>query len=116
MLTPTYMDYSATTPVDKRVAEKMAKYLTLEGDFGNPASRSHYYGWQAEKAVDEDPIPETAEPSAEVVESKALESVEAFRAQLAGSRSGARRKDVVEFDHHQHEHQLVVNLADSAGD
>ena len=53
MLTPTYMDYSATTPVDKRVAEKMARYLTMEGDFGNPASRSHYYGWQAEKAVDE---------------------------------------------------------------
>jgi cysteine desulfurase len=53
MLTPTYMDYSATTPVDKRVAEKMAKYLTMEGDFGNPASRSHFYGWQAEKAVDE---------------------------------------------------------------
>ena len=53
MLTPTYMDYSATTPVDKRVAKKMAKYLTMEGDFGNPASRSHYYGWQAEKAVDE---------------------------------------------------------------
>lgn len=52
MLTPTYMDYSATTPVDKRVAEKMAKYLTFEGDFGNAASRSHYYGWQAEKAVD----------------------------------------------------------------
>jgi len=52
MLSPTYMDYSATTPVDKRVAEKMAKYLTLEGDFGNAASRSHYYGWQAEKAVD----------------------------------------------------------------
>ena len=53
MLTPTYMDYSATTPVDKRVAEKMARYLTMEGDFGNSASRSHYYGWQAEKAVDE---------------------------------------------------------------
>ena len=53
MITPTYMDYSATTPVDKRVAEKMAKYLTMEGDFGNAASRSHYYGWQAEKAVDE---------------------------------------------------------------
>ena len=53
MLTPTYMDYSATTPVDFRVAEKMAKYLTMEGDFGNAASRSHYYGWQAEKAVDE---------------------------------------------------------------
>ena len=52
MLSPTYIDYSATTPVDKRVAEKMAKYLTLEGDVGNAASRSHYYGWQAEKAVD----------------------------------------------------------------
>ena len=53
IVTPTYMDYSATPPVDKRVAEKMARYLTMEGDFGNPASRSHYYGWQAEKAVDE---------------------------------------------------------------
>ena len=53
MLTPTYMDYSSTTPVDARVAKKMAKYLTMEGDFGNAASRSHYYGWQAEKAVDE---------------------------------------------------------------
>jgi cysteine desulfurase len=49
---PTYMDYSSTTPVDQRVAEKMAKYLTIEGDFGNPASRSHHYGWQAEKAID----------------------------------------------------------------
>ena len=53
MLTPTYMDYSSTTPVDARVATKMAKYLTMEGDFGNAASRSHYFGWQAEKAVDE---------------------------------------------------------------
>ena len=53
MLTPTYMDYSSTTPVDPRVAKKMANYLTMEGDFGNAASRSHYYGWQAEKAVDE---------------------------------------------------------------
>jgi|TARA_B110000027_G_scaffold62117_1_gene66750 cysteine desulfurase len=47
------MDYSSTTPVDARVAKKMAKFLTMEGDFGNPASRSHFYGWQAEKAVDE---------------------------------------------------------------
>jgi cysteine desulfurase len=46
------MDYSATTPVDSRVAKKMVKYLTIEGDFGNAASRSHYYGWQAEKAVE----------------------------------------------------------------
>ena len=51
MSTPTYMDYSATTPVDKRVAEKMIQYLTIEGDFGNPASNSHYYGWQADTAV-----------------------------------------------------------------
>ncbi len=51
MVTPIYMDYSATTPVDKRVASKMIKYLTMEGDFGNPASRSHYYGWQADEAV-----------------------------------------------------------------
>jgi cysteine desulfurase len=48
---PTYMDYSATTPVDKRVAAEMIKYLTIEGDFGNPASNSHFYGWQADAAV-----------------------------------------------------------------
>ena len=52
MSTPTYMDYSATTPVDARVAKKMAECLTLEGNFGNAASRSHYYGWEAEKAID----------------------------------------------------------------
>ncbi len=52
MQTPTYMDYSATTPVDHRVAAKMAECLSIEGTFGNPASRSHYYGWQAEAAVD----------------------------------------------------------------
>jgi cysteine desulfurase len=46
------MDYSATTPVDERVAKKMVECLTMEGNFGNAASRSHYYGWQAEKAID----------------------------------------------------------------
>ena len=51
-MTPIYMDYSATTPVDKRVVDKMVKYLTIDGDFGNPASRSHYFGWQAEDAID----------------------------------------------------------------
>jgi len=50
---PIYLDYSATTPLDKRVADKMAHYLTLEGDFGNPASRSHKFGWTAEEAVEE---------------------------------------------------------------
>ncbi|MGL4827202.1 MAG: IscS subfamily cysteine desulfurase [Vibrionaceae bacterium] len=52
MKLPIYFDYSATCPVDPRVAEKMMQYLTKEGCFGNPASRSHRYGWQAEEAVD----------------------------------------------------------------
>lgn len=53
MSSPIYLDYSATTPVDKRVAEKMCHYLTMEGQFGNPASRSHKYGWDAETAVEQ---------------------------------------------------------------
>ena len=48
---PIYLDYSATTPVDGRVAEKMAEYLTKDGVFGNPASRSHAFGWAADEGV-----------------------------------------------------------------
>jgi cysteine desulfurase len=50
---PIYFDYSATTPVDPRVRDKMVECLTLEGNFGNPASRSHVFGWKAEEAVEE---------------------------------------------------------------
>lgn len=47
-----YLDYAATTPVAEEVAEKMVKYMTFDGIFGNPASRSHGFGWQAEEAVE----------------------------------------------------------------
>jgi cysteine desulfurase len=49
---PIYLDYSSSTPVDPRVAAKMVDCLTMDGNFGNPASRSHRFGWQAEEAVD----------------------------------------------------------------
>ena len=46
------MDYAATTPVDRRVAKVMSNFLDFDGVFGNPASRTHIYGWQAEEAVE----------------------------------------------------------------
>jgi cysteine desulfurase len=52
MQLPIYLDYSATTPVDPRVAKVMVDCLTNEGNFGNPASRSHMFGWKAEEAVE----------------------------------------------------------------
>lgn len=52
MQMPVYLDYAATTPVDPRVAQAMGECLTLDGNFGNPASRSHLIGWKAEEAVE----------------------------------------------------------------
>ncbi|WMY97028.1 MAG: IscS subfamily cysteine desulfurase [Arsenophonus sp.] len=52
MKLPIYLDYAATTPVDSRVAKKMMECITIDGNFGNPSSRSHIFGWRAEEAVD----------------------------------------------------------------
>ena len=52
MKLPIYLDYSATTPVDPRVAQKMSECLLADGNFGNPASRSHVFGWKAEETVE----------------------------------------------------------------
>lgn len=52
MAGPIYLDYAATTPVDPKVAEAMSACLTMEGVFANPASRSHFFGWQAEEQVE----------------------------------------------------------------
>ncbi len=53
MKLPIYFDYAATTPIDPRVVEKMVQYMGVEGIYGNPASRSHKFGWAAEEAVDD---------------------------------------------------------------
>ena len=47
-----YLDYASTTPCDPLVVKEMTKYLAFDGEFGNPASRSHDFGWSAEEAVD----------------------------------------------------------------
>ncbi len=49
---PIYLDYASTTPVDDRVASKMMEFMTVDSNFGNPASRSHSFGWQADEAVE----------------------------------------------------------------
>ena len=52
MQLPIYLDYASTTPADPRVVKKMQECLSLDGNFGNPASRSHAFGWKAEEAVE----------------------------------------------------------------
>ena len=51
MKLPIYLDYASTTPADPRVVKKMQDCLSLDGNFGNPASRSHAFGWKAEEAL-----------------------------------------------------------------
>ena len=53
MQLPIYFDYASTTPADPRVVKKMQECLSLDGNFGNPASRSHSFGWKAEEATEE---------------------------------------------------------------
>mgnify|MGYP001496866506 FL=1 len=53
MKLPIYLDYASTTPVDKRVIEKMQDCLSMDGNFGNPASRSHAFGWKAEESTEQ---------------------------------------------------------------
>lgn len=91
-----YLDYSATAPVDPRVAEKMSACLTSEGNFGNPASRSHSYGWQAEEAVEEARVQVAslinADPREIVWTSGATESINLAHKGLA---EGAARRHIV---------------------
>ena len=91
-----YLDYSATAPVDPRVAEKMSACLTMEGNFGNPASRSHAYGWQAEEAVEEARVQVAellnADPREIVWTSGATESINLA---LKGLAEGAARRHIV---------------------
>ena len=53
MQLPIYLDYASTTPVDPRVVKKMQDCLSMDGNFGNPASRSHAFGWKAEEATEQ---------------------------------------------------------------
>ncbi|MEQ8483325.1 MAG: IscS subfamily cysteine desulfurase [Pseudomonadales bacterium] len=96
MRKPIYLDYAATTPVDPRVAQKMSGCLLVEGNFGNPASRSHYYGWQAEEAVEEARTQVAglihADPREIVWTSGATES---DNLAIKGVAEGARRRHIV---------------------
>ena len=74
MQLPIYFDYASTTPADPRVVKKMQECLSLDGNFGNPASRSHSFGWKAEEATEE-ATEEVAEEVAEEATEEATEEV-----------------------------------------
>lgn len=106
--TPIYLDYSATTPVDPRVAEKMIPYITEH--FGNPASRSHPFGWTAEEAVEDarDEVAKlvNADPREIVWTSGATESNNLAIKGAANFYSGTKGKHIITV---QTEHKAVID-------
>ncbi len=106
--TPIYLDYSATTPVDPRVAEKMIPYITEH--FGNPASRSHPFGWTAEQAVEEarDEVAKlvNADPREIVWTSGATESNNLAIKGAANFYSASKGKHIITV---QTEHKAVID-------
>lgn len=106
--TPIYLDYSSTTPVDPRVAEKMIPYITEH--FGNPASRSHSFGWTAEEAVEEarDEVAKlvNADPREIVWTSGATESNNLAIKGAANFYSGTKGKHIITI---QTEHKAVID-------
>ena len=106
--TPIYLDYSATTPVDPRVAEKMIPFITEH--FGNPASRSHPFGWTAEEAVEEarDEVAKlvNADPREIVWTSGATESNNLAIKGAANFYSGTKGKHIITV---QTEHKAVID-------
>ena len=88
---PIYLDYSATTPIDPRVAEKMIPFLTEQ--FGNPASRSHAFGWDADKAVEL-----AREEVAGLVLKRPVKSGVPVPATAAAARLAVRRGETVRVD------------------
>jgi cysteine desulfurase len=106
--TPIYLDYSATTPVDPRVAEKMIPFITEH--FGNPASRSHSFGWTAEEAVEEarDEVAKlvNADPREIVWTSGATESNNLAIKGAANFYSATKGKHIITV---QTEHKAVID-------
>ncbi len=106
--TPIYLDYSSTTPVDPRVAEKMIPYITEH--FGNPASRSHPFGWTAEEAVEEarDEVAKlvNADPREIVWTSGATESNNLAIKGAANFYSSTKGKHIITV---QTEHKAVID-------
>ncbi len=126
---PVYLDYSATTPVDPRVVEKMTECLTLEGNFGNPASRSHVYGWRAEEAVETarrqvadlvgaDPREIVWSSGATESDNLAIKGVAHAREQAGGHivTSSIEHKAVLDTCHHLEQEGFEVTYLDPAQD